>query len=138
MRPRQPRKSRHFWAISEEWQRRRRERRDSLHHELVPRARCRLQHLRRGGVDFDFLAQAVDELFEKLAVAGAFVSPHLHEQAVGADGVAGIGDQHLQQAQLELRQTQRRVRADLHGVFLDVEANAPGCERRGVFHAGAT
>ena len=50
----------------------------SFNNELVSRSRRRLQHLRSGGVDFDFLAQAMDELLEQLAIARAFVSPHLH------------------------------------------------------------
>jgi hypothetical protein len=67
-----------------------------LHHQLVSRTRGCLQHLGGGGIDFDFLSQAMHELLEQLTIARAFVSPHLHQQSIGTDGVARICDQHLQ------------------------------------------
>jgi hypothetical protein len=71
----------------------------------------------------------VHELLEQLPVAAAAVAPDLHQQALGVDAVAGVGQQHLQQAQLELGKPYRRAFPDGHGVLLEVEAEPSGRQR---------
>ena len=51
--------------------------------QLVAGADHGLQHLRRGGIDFDLLAQAMHELLEQLPIARTFVSPNLLEPLPG-------------------------------------------------------
>src|SRR5579872_4400422 len=75
------------------------------------------------------------ELLQQLAIAGIAMSPDLDEQAVGAYRVACIRQQHLQQAQLQLRESNRVAAADSDGVLLDIECYASHRERRGVLHS---
>ena len=58
------------------------------------------------------------ELLEQLTIARALVPPHLHQQAIGAHRVTGIGEQHLQRYATEfdfrwnLRKTTDKERAE--------------------------
>jgi hypothetical protein len=85
-----------------------------------------LQQLRRSGIHFDFLAQAMHQLLQELPVSRVAVTPDLDQEAVGADGMAGIGQQHLQQSQFELREPHRIGGSDLDGVLLDIQGNTAG------------
>src|SRR5688572_18458612 len=78
------------------------------------------QVARLGHVSFNLLAEAVDELLEKLAVSRAARAPDVAEQALGGEGVAGIGKEHLEQAELQLGQADRRMAGHAHGLALQV------------------
>lgn len=45
----------------------------------------------------------MDELLQELAVAGAAGAPDVGQEALGGEGVAGVGEQDLEQAQLQTR-----------------------------------
>src|SRR5690606_21122008 len=103
-----------------------------LHDEFVA-ARYRLQELRSRGVCLDLASQPVHELLEKLPVAGASMSPDMRQQPIRAHGATRTGEQHLQQAQLQLGEPDYRSIADLHGMLIHVQRYAPGGERAGAF-----
>src|SRR5579862_880658 len=67
-------------------------------------------------VGLDFLPQPVHQLLQQLPVPAAAMAPHLGEQALGADAVAGARQQRLQQAQLEPGEPHGRGGADAHRV----------------------
>src|SRR5437763_13979621 len=75
------------------------------------------------------------QLLQELAVAAAAMPPHLSEQPLRIDRVAGVREQHLEQPRLGLREAHRLSGADAYGVLLEVEADAPGGGRRGALHS---
>ena len=54
------------------------------------------------------------------------MAPDLEQQAVRADRVPGIGQEYLQQTQLELGQAHWLGAADLQGVIFQVQAQTSG------------
>src|SRR5215813_6635806 len=84
---------------------RRSERRLALRRlEDIAHAAERLQVHGRGGVLLDLLTQAVDELLEELAVAEAAMPPDVGRELVDRLGSALVGEQELEEAQLEARE----------------------------------
>ena len=80
--------------------------------EPVTRTRIGLQVPRLGGILLDLLSQAVHQLLQQLAVAAAAMAPDVRQQSLGADDVAGVCHEDLQQARLELREPHGRGLAD--------------------------
>ena len=88
-----------------------------------------MQVARLRGIGLDLVSQPVHQLLQQLPVAAAATAPDVHQQAFGADHVAGVGDQDLQQPRLELGEPQRRRLADAQRQALEVEAERPGGHR---------
>ena len=78
----------------------------------------------------------MDELLEELAVAGAARAPDVGEQPLGGEGVAGVGEQDLEQAQLQAGQPHGLAAAHRHRLQLEVEAEVAGGERHRLLLAG--
>src|ERR1700683_4055522 len=77
------------------------------------------------------------ELLQELPVAGIAVPPYLHQEPIRVHRAASIGEQHLQQPQLEVREPHRYASADSDGVLIDVERDMPHGQRRRAFNPGA-
>src|SRR5262245_31672724 len=85
-----------------------------------------IARLRR--IVFELAAQAVDELLQHLAVAGAAAAPDVDGEALGGEGVAGIGDQQLEQTPLQRGETDRIAAADTHPAPLGVQHEIAGVQ----------
>lgn len=72
----------------------------------------------------------MDELLQELAVARPARAPDVAEQPFGREGVAGVGEEHLEQAQLQVGQAHRRTAGDAHALALEIEREVAGRERR--------